>query len=443
MKKRNKWILIIIAVLIIGVVVASVFLRPEKKLEYSTEKVYQDELKRTISVTGTAKPKRVVNLAFERSGIVDEINVEIGDEIQRGDLLLSLDASQETLQVEQAQANLNLAESNLEMAQAHDLQTAKNDYNKAKQAYLNTKEANQRALEEARIDWEEAKDYTQDYQEYFDEVNSEYEGDDVTKMTRDLARANLTKAQTQERKTKEAYDTLEVTTQQEEDAAWYAKEQARLALEKQKALAYDWSKSNLLHLQDYNRIALDLARLNLNKKSIRTPIDGIVSKIDVEEGEGIVAYTPFITLVSKDIKIEARVPEVDIVAVKKGQKVDITFDAIDEQEFRGEVLEVEPTETIVEGVTYYKIKVIFEDPESLVKPGMSADININIYSKEQVLIAPQRAIKEKDDQKYVQVKEGEEIREVEVVTGLKGDGGTIEIIEGLEEGDEVVTFVKD
>lgn len=443
MKKRNKWILFILILLIIGGVVSFIFLRPPKKPEYSTEKVYRGTLKQTVSLTGTAKPKKMVNLALEKSGLVNEINVKVGDEVKEGDLLLSLDSSETSLQAEQAQANFNLAKSNLKMAQTRDLEAAKTAYQKAYQAYLDTKAADNRSLREAEVALEEAKNNSRDYQEYFDEVASEYEDDNTTKMVRDLARANLTQIQGTEQKTKEALETLKVANKQAENTAWYLQDQAWQTLEKQRALAYNWEKSSLLNQVDYNRVALDLAHLNLKKMAARTPLEGIVSKIDLEEGETIVAYTPFLTLVTKELEIEAKVPEADITKIKVGQEGEITFDALSDKILTGKVVSIEPTETMIEGVTYYKIKVSFSDPENLVKSGMTADLAIKIYSKENVLIAPERAVKEQEGEKYVQVKKGEEIKEIKIKTGLRGDSGTVEIVEGLKEEDEVVTFIKE
>ena len=75
---------------------------------------------------------------------------------------------------------------------------------------------------------------------------------------------------------------------------------------------------------------------------------------------------------------------------------------------------------------------------------MSADINIKILAKSDVLTVPLRAVKEQDGKKYVEIQEGEDQpnKQVFVQTGLKGDGGRIEILEGLKEGDVVITFVK-
>lgn len=435
--------MIIIAVLIVGGIVASVLLRPEKKPEYSTSKVYRGELKQTVSVIGTVRPKKVIDLVLEQNGVVGKINVRVGEEVSKGDLLLSLDSSTQRLQVTQAEASLNLAQSNLKMAETHDLRAAQTAYNQSYQTYLNTKAANERALLDAEVALDEAKNYTKDYQEYFDEVNSEHDAGNLAQYTRDLARAALTQAQGNERKVKEALESLKVSNKQTEDAAWYLQEQARQAVKRQEALGFDPQKSNLINQVDYSKAGLDLVRNSLAKSWLTSSLSAIVSKINIEEGEGALAYSPLIQLASKELEIEVKIPESDISQVKLDQEIEITLDALSDEELTGKVSAMEPTETIIEGVTYYQIKIKFSDPEGLVRSGMTADLSIKIYTKNDVLIAPHRAVKEKDGRKYVEILEGEEIREVDVVVGLRGDGGTIEIIDGLKEEDEVVTFIKE
>jgi len=195
---------------------------------------------------------------------------------------------------------------------------------------------------------------------------------------------------------------------------------------------------------DYDRIALELAQVNIAKSSFASPITGTVSKINVEEGETAVAFSPVITVIARDREIEAKVPESDINAVKVGQKAEITLDAVSDYTFNGQVASIEPAETVIEGVTYYKVKITFSDPEELTRSGMSADLNIKILEKGNILTVPLRAVKEQNGQKYVEILEGEDkqIKQVFVKTGLKGDGGRIEILEGLKGDEEVVTFVK-
>jgi len=151
-------------------------------------------------------------------------------------------------------------------------------------------------------------------------------------------------------------------------------------------------------------------------------------------------------VLSYDFIIESNVPESDIAQIKLGQKADITFDSLSEDEiFSAEVAEIEPASTVIQDVVYYKIKLKIENINQQLKAGMSCDIEIKIDERKGVLAIPQRAI-EKDYNANNIVKvllENGQTQQTEVKTGLKDDEGLIEIISGLKEEDEVVVTEKE
>ncbi len=183
----------------------------------------------------------------------------------------------------------------------------------------------------------------------------------------------------------------------------------------------------------------------LNDATLKAPFPGTVAKINVKIGEVVTAGgDPVISLISTSkFEIEVNVPEADIGKVKVGNPVGISLDAFPEESWPGQVAEVEPAETIIEGIVYYKVKVVFDEIDQRVKAGMSADISIETERKENVLYVPYRSIVYKQGKKMVRVVEGEEIKQVEVKTGIKNEQGEIEILSGLEQGQEVITFMRE
>lgn len=188
---------------------------------------------------------------------------------------------------------------------------------------------------------------------------------------------------------------------------------------------------------------VDLIQNQINDSSLLAPRAGIVTKINGEVGETATAASEFISIITtENFEIKANISEVDISKVKIGDEVEITFDALGlEKEFKGEVVEIDPAETEISGVIYYKVATMFSGDAEIIKPGMTANLDIMTARKENILMIPFQALKEKDGQKYVQVLEGGVAKDIFVEVGLKGDVD-LEILNGLREGQEVVTFTE-
>lgn len=190
--------------------------------------------------------------------------------------------------------------------------------------------------------------------------------------------------------------------------------------------------------------ALDLALENLQESKIIAPIDGVVTMLEVESGELVSPGVPVVKVLGvSNMQIEANVPETDIDSVKLEDMVEITFDAFAADEiFQGRVVEIDPDATVVQGVIYYKVTIELDEKEQRVKSGMTANLDIVTDEAKDVLKVPLRAVKRAEGEYYVETKEAETVTEKNVTIGLEGDS-YYEIKEGLGEGEEVVTFVRD
>ncbi len=196
----------------------------------------------------------------------------------------------------------------------------------------------------------------------------------------------------------------------------------------------DKAKASMVELQQ-----------KLNDATLTAPFSGTVAKINIKIGEVVTAGgDAVISLISSSkFEIKVDVPEADIGKVKVGNPVNISLDAFPEESWPGQVVEIEPAETMIEGIVYYKVKVVFDEIDQRVKTGMSTDISIETQRKENVLHIPYRSIIYKQEKKMVRVVQGEEIKQLEVKTGIKNEKGEIEILSGLQEGQEVITFMRE
>lgn len=197
------------------------------------------------------------------------------------------------------------------------------------------------------------------------------------------------------------------------------------------------------------RANVERAQNDVQKTELYALAPGVISDIKVEVGENVTANQAVVTIISSELGIDVDVSESDIAKVAVDDVVMITLDAFgDEQTFQGHVSTVEPAETEISGVIYYKTEIIFDDgQEASIRPGMTANIEILTDRKEGAIAIPQRAIIRDDSgQKVVRVLTNPEtvsydIRPVE--TGIKGNDGLIEIVSGLAVQDEVITFLSE
>ncbi len=189
-----------------------------------------------------------------------------------------------------------------------------------------------------------------------------------------------------------------------------------------------------------------LAEANLNNTVITAPTNGTITQIDIKLGELAQASKEVMKLLNvNELYAEAAVSEADIASVEVGQSIDNTFDSLGpDKHFESKVLTVNPASTVVSGVVNYKVTGSLEKIPG-VKPGMTANMTIKVNEKKDVLVAPSGAIINKDGKKFVRIIDDPKTKtyhEVEVTTDLEADGGLVEIVSGLSEGEEIVTYIK-
>lgn len=189
-------------------------------------------------------------------------------------------------------------------------------------------------------------------------------------------------------------------------------------------------------------------RDDLAKTELIALADGIIGKLDIEVGETASQNQPVLTLISPTLSVKVDISESDISKLSLKDIAEITLDAFgDAVKLVGSVVSIEPGETEVSGVVYYKTTILINDYKGQdVRSGMTANVTVTTETKVGVLAIPQRGVLSEDGVSKVRVlidkKRGTfDIREVK--TGLRGNNGMIEIVSGLNEGDEIVTFIKE
>jgi len=222
--------------------------------------------------------------------------------------------------------------------------------------------------------------------------------------------------------------------------------------------------------------ALDKAKADLDHCTITSPIDGVVISRSVDVGQTVAAslQAPVIFTIANDLtkmQIDTNVAEADVGVVKVGQSVDFTVDAFPMQTFQGKVVQVRNAPITVQNVVTYDTVIGVSNPDLKLKPGMTANVAIIVAHKDNVLQIKNAALRYRPpDATPVEIRRtstsrpgrpgggrsgaGQEgraertvyvlptgasrPRPVQIKTGIS-DGITTEVMEGLKQGDRVVT----
>jgi HlyD family secretion protein len=182
------------------------------------------------------------------------------------------------------------------------------------------------------------------------------------------------------------------------------------------------------------------AQKKLTDYSVRAPFDAIVAKLDAKKGEQTESSNVIATLISKNKLAEIVLNEVDVTSVKIGQKVTLTFDAINDFTITGELVEIDSLGVVSQGVVTYGVKISFDTEDSRIKSGMTVNAAIIVERKDNVVLAPNAAVQIRNGQSFVQTLNDGQITTNQIVVEIGSSNELFtEIVSGLEPGTEVVT----
>lgn len=192
------------------------------------------------------------------------------------------------------------------------------------------------------------------------------------------------------------------------------------------------------------------AKENLDKTIIRAPQSGVISDLNVNEGQVIIGATSvnegtrlMIIHDLSSLYVRLEINELDIAKIKEGMPAEVSFDSLPELNFEGVVSEIHPFAFNQSNLRVFRIEVTFDTKGITVRPGISADIRIVTDRAEDAVTVSLSAVFADEEERYVYVveeaqKETVEKRPVEI--GIS-DTKWVEIREGLTEG-ETVSLVK-
>ena len=339
-------------------------------------RVQREPVARSVTVSGTLAAEEQVTVSFKVTGRVEELRVDLGSIVHKGDILARLTPTDFDLRLRQAEAALQQARARLGLDPTGETDTV---------------DVNQTSLvRQARASMTEAQRQRERVATFVQRGIS--------------AKADL-----------EAADAaLEIAAGKHQDALEEVRNRQAILAQRQSELA--------------------LARQQLDDTTLRSPIDGVVRERLVFAGEYRSAGTPVATVVRQHpLRLQLAVPERASSALRVGQRVRVSVEG-DSEVHEGRVTRVSPS--IAEGTRTLPVEAEVPNVDGKLRPGTFAKADI-VTAENPALMVPQSALVVfAGVEKVLVVKDGK-AREQRVKTGLRV-GDRVEILDGLSAGESVI-----
>jgi HlyD family secretion protein len=259
---------------------------------------------------------------------------------------------------------------------------------------------------------------------------------DADKAQAELNLINARTARDQKQATLDWY----LGTPSELDAAKYrAALSVALAQEADAQRTYNrLAGGNLVEIESA-RARVDAAQATLNLVRVVAPFPGIVTEAHPLPGDQVNAGTKAFRLDDlSGLYVDVEVSEVDINSVSIGQPATLSFDAILNKSYQGEVVEVAKVGTNVGGVVNFTITVKLTDPDDSVKPGMTAAVNVVVQEEDDVLLVPNRAVRLVDNERVVYMLVDGQPQKFTVLLGSTSGVDSVLVGGDIKEGDMII-----
>ena len=383
MKKKKYFILISILIIAMGLGAcgsdSDEMVEVENYTPVETCTTQSNTIDNEVTFSGKILANEEIFVIPKAAGIVTSVNFKLGDRVNKGDILFTLEKGDISNSLAQASNGISLAQKGVSQAK-NGLESAKINY-----------ELNKEKIENAILIYE---------------------------------------------RTKELYEQGAVSKSQLEQAQIGANEKnldALMASVTQAEIAYQQSLNQLSQAQ----ISYDQAASGLDNTSVEAPMTGIISTLNVKEGQIVGNGQQAATIVDvSGVYIQLSVVESVVNDIVEGDEIRLEIPSASPDEIISTVTYVSPSADPM--TKLYTIKSYIDNPDTKIRPGMSAKATISLEKAENAVVIPSNTIINKDNKKYVYVVEDDIAVEKQVETGID-TGEFVQIISGLKFDEKIIT----
>ncbi|MCB2354996.1 efflux RND transporter periplasmic adaptor subunit [Clostridium estertheticum] len=325
------------------------------------------------------------------AGKVEGVNVDVGQSVNKGDILFTLDKLELMAQYNVAKAALDTASANLD-------KTSGSGY--------------EQQLIPANSTLDIAKSTYNDAKNNYNTIHQQYNIGDSAKSELDAAKSKMDSASLQVKAASDSLALLKSKTGPQTDAA--------AAGQVQQAKA-----------------SLDLAQIQIDNASIISPINGVISERNVEVGEVVSSAVSAFTIIdASSLRSEVSMTDKDVIKVKVNQKIPVQISSMNNKIVQGIVDTISPSADAK--TQLYTVKVKIENPSNLLKPGMIVRVEFPDVVKTDISVVPNGAIFTENSVQYVYIVDATRLKKKQVVVGISNTLQT-EVVSGIKLGDQVIT----
>ena len=346
------------------------YIRASAGPSFITATVERGVISTAVKATGTIDPVIMVEVSSQLSGRIASVPVNFNDHVMAGQTIAQLDPEMYAAHVNEAKAILRVAQANAQFQKAA-LQRAKISLDNARTAL--SRDEDQLAAAQAKQD-EADRDYQRKY---------------TLSSTGSVSNRDLTQSRAQ--RDAGAADLRALQKQLKMKAQAIAMAEAELSM----------GEANLQNAEAVvaeKQAGVEQAELDLERTSIRAPIDGVIIKRDVNPGQTVAVSLEAKTLfkIANDLtemEVHGKIDEADVGQLKVEQRVQFTVDAYPDKTFVGRVLQIHKDPEVVQNVVTYRAIISAPNPELLLLPGMTAVLRIMVTDTAEVLKIPNQALR--------------------------------------------------
>ena len=335
-------------------------------------------IENVVNINGKVAAKEEVSIIPKAMGTVTKVNVDLGDNVEVGTVLFNIEQQDIALTVDQASNGVDLAQKSVAQAE-NGLETARTNY-----------ELNKEKIENAQLNLERTRAL---YEE-----------------------GAVSKAQLEQAELSASDKNLDVLLSQVTQAE----------------IGYQQSQNQLKQAQ----ISYEQAVNGLSNTVVEAPMKGVVSSLNVKQGQIVGSGQVAATIVDMDtVYVQISVVENVVNKIKEGQEAEISVPAVFDGYIKSTIGYISPTADPMNKL--YTVRLYLDNKEYGIRPGMTGSVKLSLDSVDEAIVIKSDAVLDKDGKKVVYIVENDMAVEKEVETGLD-TGELVEIISGINQGDSVI-----